>query len=44
VVDFATGQFTLVPKPPEALRLEGRVVALDRQRGLSIEIDRGLSR
>jgi hypothetical protein len=46
VVDFATGRFTLAPKPPEAARLEGRVVsvALDRQRGLSIEIDRGLSR
>jgi type IV secretory pathway VirD2 relaxase len=46
VVDFATGRFTLVPKPPEALMLEGRMVsvALDRQRGLSIEVDRGLSR
>jgi type IV secretory pathway VirD2 relaxase len=46
VVDFATGRFTLAPKPPEATKLEGRVVsvALDRQRGLSIEIDRGLSR
>jgi hypothetical protein len=46
VVDFATGRFTLAPKPPEAPRLEGRMVsvALDRQRGLSIEVDRGLSR
>jgi type IV secretory pathway VirD2 relaxase len=46
VVDFATGQFTLAPKPPDAIRLEGRMVsvALDRQRGPSIERDRGLSR
>jgi type IV secretory pathway VirD2 relaxase len=46
VVDLASGRFTLVPKPPDALRLEGRMVsvAIDRQRGLSIEIDRGLSR
>ncbi len=46
VVDFATGRFTLAPKPPEAPRLEGRMVTVvfDRQRGLSIDIDRGLSR
>jgi type IV secretory pathway VirD2 relaxase len=46
VVDFATGRFTLAPKPPEATKLEGCVVSVapDRQRGLSIEIDRGLSR
>jgi hypothetical protein len=46
VVDFATGRFTLAPTPPEAFRLESRTVslALDRERGLSITIDRGLSR
>jgi hypothetical protein len=46
ILDFATSQFTLAPKPPDALRLEGRMVslAMDRQRGLSIEMDRGLSR
>jgi hypothetical protein len=45
-VDFATGQFTLAPKPPDAIRWEGRMVsvAVDRERGLSIEKDRGLSR
>jgi hypothetical protein len=46
VVDLVTDRFTLVPKLPEALSLEGQMVsvALDRQRGLSIEADRGLSR
>lgn len=46
VVDLATGRFTLAPRPLDAPRLEGRMVsvALDRQRGLSIAIDRGLSR
>jgi type IV secretory pathway VirD2 relaxase len=46
VVDLVTDRFTLVRKPPDALRLEGRMVSVapDRQRGLSIEMDRGLSR
>ena len=46
VVDLVTDRFTLVRKPPDALRLEGRMVSVapDRQRGLSIEMGRGLSR
>jgi type IV secretory pathway VirD2 relaxase len=46
VVDHRTGQFTLVAKPSDVERLHGRTVQLtrDRERGLSLEIDRGLSR
>ena len=46
IVDFATNRFTLVPRPPDALRLEGRMVTvtLDHRLGLSIGIDRGISR
>jgi type IV secretory pathway VirD2 relaxase len=46
VVDAAHGRFTLVPKPPRATELVGRVVtvAMDRDRKLSIRVDRGLER
>ena len=46
IVDHRTGQFTLIAKPPGAERLDGRTVQLtrDRERGLSLQIDRGLSR
>jgi hypothetical protein len=46
VVDYRTGQFTLITKPPGPERLEGRTVQLTRnhERGLSLQIDRGLSR
>jgi hypothetical protein len=46
IVDYRTGQFTLIAKPPGAERLEGRAVQLtrDRERGLSLQIDRGITR
>jgi uncharacterized protein DUF3363 len=46
IVDETRRQFTLVPKPPDVERLVGLqvVVSRDRQRGLSIETDRGISR
>jgi hypothetical protein len=46
VVDYRTGQFTLIAKPPGAELLLGRTVQLtrDRRRGLSLEVDRGISR
>ncbi|HVV53599.1 MAG TPA: DUF3363 domain-containing protein [Polyangia bacterium] len=46
VVDYRTGQFTLVAKPSDVERLHGRTVQLtrDAERGLSLQIDRGLSR
>ena len=46
IVDYRTGQFTLIAKPPGAERLDGRTVQLtrDRERGLSLQIDRGISR
>jgi len=46
IVDGRTGQFTLVAKPPGGERLVGQTVHLTRdpQRGLSLQIDRGISR
>jgi hypothetical protein len=46
IVDSRTGQFTLIAKPPGAERWGGRTVQLtrDRARGLSLQIDRGISR
>jgi len=46
IVDMRTGQFTLIAKPPGRERLEGQTVHLtrDRERGLSLQIDRGISR
>jgi hypothetical protein len=46
IVDYRTGQFTLIAKTPEAERLDGRTVQLTRDRGreLSLQIDRGMSR
>jgi type IV secretory pathway VirD2 relaxase len=46
IVDYRTRQFTLIAKPPAADRLEGRMVQLarDRERRLSLQIDRGMSR
>ncbi|HXJ22120.1 MAG TPA: DUF3363 domain-containing protein, partial [Polyangia bacterium] len=46
VVDAARGRFTLVPKPPGAQGLVGRVVsvAMDRDRKLSIRVERHLGR
>ena len=46
VVDYGTGQFTLVAKSAAAAVREGQMVRLrhDRERGLSLEIDRGISR
>jgi hypothetical protein len=46
IVDYRTGQFTLVAKPVDAERLHGRMVHLtrDRERGLSLRVDRGISR
>ncbi len=46
VVDYRAGQFTLIPKPPGLERLDGRSVQLthDRERGVSLQIDRGISR
>jgi hypothetical protein len=46
VMDATHGRFTLVPKPPGAAELVGRVVtiAIDRDRKLSIQIERSLGR
>jgi type IV secretory pathway VirD2 relaxase len=46
VVDAPRGRFTLVPKPPRASELEGRVVTVvtDRDHKLSIRIERGMER
>jgi type IV secretory pathway VirD2 relaxase len=46
VVDAVHGRFTLVPKPPGAAELVGRVVtvAMDRDRKLSIQIERSMGR
>jgi uncharacterized protein DUF3363/relaxase-like protein len=46
IVDYRTGQFTLIAKPPGAERLDGQSVQLtrDRERQIAIQIDRGLSR
>jgi type IV secretory pathway VirD2 relaxase len=46
IVNYARGEFTLVPKPPDWERLKGHTVTLafDRSRGLSIQVERGLSR
>ena len=46
VVDAAHGRFTLVPKPHRAVEFVGRVVtvATDRDRKLSIQMDRNLER
>jgi hypothetical protein len=46
VVDYRSGRMTLIPKPADVERLFGRTVHLtrDRERGLSLQIDRGLSR
>jgi hypothetical protein len=46
IVDYRTGQFTLVAQPPGMEGLDGRTVQLtrDRERGLSLQIDRGISR
>jgi type IV secretory pathway VirD2 relaxase len=46
IVDYRTGQFTLIQKSPGAERLLGRTVHLtrDRDRGISLQVDRGISR
>ena len=46
VMDVQHGRFTLVPKPPRASELVGRVVtvATDRDRKLSIRVERDLDR
>jgi len=46
VVDYRTGQFTLVAKSPDVARLDGRRVQLarDREGRLTLQIDRGISR
>jgi hypothetical protein len=46
IVDYRSGQFTLIAKSPEVQRLDGRMVQLtrDRERGLSLQIDREMSR
>jgi Protein of unknown function (DUF3363) len=46
VVNYARGEFTLIPKPPGWERLHGHTVnlALDREQKLVIQLDRGLSR
>ena len=46
VVNYARGEFTLIPKPPEWERLEGHTVNLarDREQKLVIQLERGLSR
>jgi hypothetical protein len=46
IVDYRTGQFTLIAKSPDAERLNGRMVQFirDRERGLTLQIDRGISR
>jgi hypothetical protein len=46
IVDYGTGQFTLIAKSAAVALREGQMVRLrhDRERGLSLEIDRGISR
>jgi type IV secretory pathway VirD2 relaxase len=46
IVNYARGEFTLVPKPPDWGRLEGHTVELtrDREKKLVVQLDRGLSR
>ena len=46
LVDYRVGKFTLVAKSAAAAVREGQMVRLrhDRERGLSLEIDRGISR
>jgi hypothetical protein len=46
VVDYQRGEFTVIPKPADWERLNGRTVQLsrDRDRKLVIQLDRGLSR
>ena len=46
IVDYGAGQFTLVAKSAAEGQREGRMVRLrrDREGGLSLEIDRGISR
>jgi hypothetical protein len=46
VVNYARGEFTLIPKPPDWERLRGNTLnlTLDRERKLAIQVDRGLSR
>jgi hypothetical protein len=46
IVNYARGEFTLLPKPPDWERLKGHTVqlTLDRERKLVIGLDRGLSR
>jgi len=46
IVDYRTGQFTLVAKSPEVARLDGRMgqFARDREGRLTLQIDRGISR
>jgi hypothetical protein len=48
IVDYRAGQFTLMPKTPEAERARalGRPVHLarDREGRLSLQLDRGISR
>jgi hypothetical protein len=45
-VDYRRSQFTVIPKPPDWERLQGRTVHLSRglDQKLVIELDRGLSR
>ena len=46
IIDYRTGQFTLVAKSPDVARLDGRRVQLarDREGRLTFQIDRGISR
>jgi hypothetical protein len=46
VVDYRRGQFTLIPKPLDWDRLQGRTVHLsrDREQKLVLRLDLGLSR
>ena len=46
VVDYRSGEMTLIAKPADVERLYGRTVQLtrDRERGLSLQRDRGISR
>jgi hypothetical protein len=46
VVDYGRGRFTLVAKSAAAGVRDGQMVRLrhDRERGLVLEIDRGISR
>jgi hypothetical protein len=46
VVDYRRGQFTLMPKTPDAERATGRTVQLsrDREGRLVLQLDRGISR